>query len=110
MRRSARALTLQSFLERLHGVQRQGEGHLAFCPFHRDRGNRSLSINASGGKILVHCFAGCTAEEIVTALNLTLADLFTRRPRPSVSSRYLRRAQGRGREGEEALTERSPKP
>ena len=40
---------------------------LACCPAHDDR-NPSLSVSDKNGKILVHCWAGCTQEEVISAL------------------------------------------
>jgi AAA domain/Toprim-like len=47
----------------------------ARCPSHDDPKN-SLSIADQPDKILIRCFAGCSSEQIVTALQLRLADLF----------------------------------
>src|SRR6266536_183484 len=45
------------------------------CPAHDDSAP-SLSVQLqSDGKILLHCHAGCRAEDIVAALGLTMADL-----------------------------------
>lgn len=53
----------------------------ASCPgsLHR-RGDRSagLAIKQTGDRVLLHCPAGCSAAEIVTAVGLSLADLFER--------------------------------
>src|SRR3954470_14083797 len=52
----------------------------ALCPGHADR-NPSLHVSeAADGRVLLHCFAGCTTETIVAALGLTLADLFPKDP------------------------------
>jgi len=60
----------------LKNVKRTSNGLSAACPAHADRKN-SLSIGqGSDGRILVNCFAGCTAERIVKAAGLTMADLF----------------------------------
>lgn len=71
-------------LNRLDSVRPQGaDSWTAKCPAHADR-HPSLSISVSGdGKILVHCFAGCSALAVVQACGLTLADLFPRRLKPS---------------------------
>jgi AAA domain/Toprim-like len=46
------------------------------CPSHNDE-KPSLSIGEGhGDKVLLKCFAGCSVENIVTALGLTMADLF----------------------------------
>jgi hypothetical protein len=58
----------------------------ACCPAHDDR-NPSLSITEiSDGTLLLKCWAGCSAAEIVTAVGLTLRDLF-----PNCVGRHPRR-------------------
>lgn len=48
----------------------------ALCPAHGDK-HPSLHISeGEDGKILINCKAGCTAEEIVAALDLEMSDLF----------------------------------
>jgi DNA primase (bacterial type) len=49
---------------------------MAKCPAHNDR-RPSLSIRETeDGKVLLKCWSGCGAAEIVNALGLSLADLF----------------------------------
>lgn len=49
----------------------------ARCPAHDDR-RASLSVAAGDdGRALVYCFAGCPTPEVVEALDLDMADLFT---------------------------------
>ncbi|WNK19360.1 CHC2 zinc finger domain-containing protein [Halomonas piscis] len=68
------------FLDRLDKVQSKGpERWAACCPAHDDRGP-SLSVRvADDGKLLVHCFAGCGAADVVAAVGLELSDLFPKR-------------------------------
>jgi DNA primase len=67
-------VTLDDLLTRLHRVSKCGAGYVACCPAHDDR-HPSLSIGVGAtGRILVHCFAGCAPEQIVSALGLSLAD------------------------------------
>ncbi len=48
----------------------------ARCPAHADT-SPSLSIReGQDGRVLVHCFAGCTSLAIVAKLGLTIGDLF----------------------------------
>lgn len=69
-------------LSRLDGVRTTAKGKwIARCPAHGDK-NPSLSICAVDDRILVHCWAGCTAGDVVAAAGLRLADLFDR-PLPS---------------------------
>lgn len=50
-------------------------GHTALCPAHEDHAP-SLSVSeGESGRILLYCHAGCSCEEITSALGLTLADL-----------------------------------
>ena len=68
-------MKIDQFLEQLPGAKRNGNGWTARCPAHEDR-VASLSLDEDDGKILVHCHAGCTAEDVVAALGLTMRDLF----------------------------------
>ncbi|MFC2083310.1 phage/plasmid primase, P4 family, partial [Candidatus Bipolaricaulota bacterium] len=59
----------------LDGVTKSGTGQwTALCPAHDDS-KPSLSISATGDKILLHCFAGCETEAVVQALGLNMRDL-----------------------------------
>jgi hypothetical protein len=72
---------LETLLDRLPGAKKAGNGWSARCPAHEDR-KASLSIAAGDdGTALVKCHAGCDAAAIVSALGLTLADLFPQRAR-----------------------------
>lgn len=68
-------------LSKLDGVKRTGEGrYLARCPAHQDK-RASLTIRETDDqKTLVHCFAGCSVHEIVSAVGLEISDLFPPRP------------------------------
>lgn len=79
-------------LDKLQNVrQLTTGGHTARCPAHEDK-NNSLKIDVGDeGQALVHCHAGCTADAIVAALNLTLADLFP----PKAQATITRNGRGR---------------
>lgn len=68
-------------LPHLHKVKRTGPvTWLACCPAHEDR-SPSLSIKeADDGRLLLKCWAGCSADEVVGAVGLAMADLFPPRP------------------------------
>jgi hypothetical protein len=71
-------MLITDFIDRLERVKRTASGWTARCPAHQDR-SPSLHVAAGDdGRILVRCHAGCTAEQIVAALGLDLADLFDR--------------------------------
>lgn len=68
------------FLDRLERVRQTAPSRWdACCPSHEDR-NASLSVheNAEGWTIL-KCHVGCSSDDIVAAMRLTLADLFPER-------------------------------
>ena len=49
---------------------------IACCPAHDDK-NPSLAIRQiDDGRTLIHCFAGCSATEILNALGLSFDDLY----------------------------------
>lgn len=66
---------VELLLSKLTGVAQSGAGWKALCPAHADK-NPSLSIAISDGKILLHCFAGCSTENVMGAIGLDLSLLF----------------------------------
>jgi len=63
-------------ISRLEGVKDTGQDRWnARCPAHEDR-SPSLAIKEVNDRLLVHCFAGCSTYEIVSAVGLELSDLF----------------------------------
>lgn len=48
---------------------------MARCPAHGDRAP-SLSVSIGNAAVLLHDFGGCSKENIVAAIGLTMADLF----------------------------------
>jgi hypothetical protein len=67
----------EDVLDRLDVATRNGEKAMSFCPTHDDRTNPSLSLKAENGRLLLHCFAGCRPEDIVSELGLQMKDLFS---------------------------------
>jgi len=64
-------------LQRLQKVRRTGAGRwIACCPAHDDRSPSLTVREADGGRVLIHCFGGCSVQEVVGALGLELGDLF----------------------------------
>jgi hypothetical protein len=74
-------VTVEQLLDHLDGMRPTGNGSwIARCPAHDDR-NPSLSVAlGDDGRVLLKCHAGCTTEEIVASIGLTMADLFAERP------------------------------
>jgi len=97
-------------LSRLNRVRSTGPDTWdASCPGplhqHGDR-NPSLSVKAVDDRVLLRCHAGCGNDEIVTALGLSLADLYdkplTHCGKPL--SRFQRKRYGQARGALKALT------
>jgi len=77
------ARSTKNLLDTIHRFECvQSAGHekwMAFCQAHDDgktQKRRSLSLKIVDGRILVHCFAGCSTIKAVTAAGLTMSDLF----------------------------------
>lgn len=70
-------MTIDEILTLLKGARQVGSGQwVARCPAHDDR-NPSLSIaEGEDGRILLHCFAGCSVENICSALGIEVRDLY----------------------------------
>ncbi|MEI8374421.1 MAG: hypothetical protein WCJ35_16475 [Planctomycetota bacterium] len=65
-------------LSRLSKPERNSSGWQARCPAHRDS-NPSLAVTlGADGRVLLHCFAGCSVEDVVQAIGLKVQDLFPR--------------------------------
>ncbi len=63
-------------LNKLSGVKKTAGSHMAKCPAHEDK-TASLSIKTvEDGKTILHCFAGCSTDDILTKIGLTFADLY----------------------------------
>jgi len=59
----------------LDRVRQHGNTAMARCPSHDD-GSASLSLSRKQDRTLIHCFAGCTADEVLAAVGMNLRDLF----------------------------------
>lgn len=57
------------------GARRVGSGWMALCPAHEDR-NPSLSVSEGDMCALVTCHAGCETEAVLSALGISMRDLY----------------------------------
>jgi hypothetical protein len=73
-------MTAEALLDRLDGVHQVGRGRWrARCPAHDGKNREVLSIGeTTDGTVLVKCFHGCSAADVVAAVGLKLGDLFPR--------------------------------
>lgn len=78
-------------LSRLTHVHPAGQGRwMATCPAHGSGKNKALSIAVKGDRLLLHCFAGCSADAVLAALGLTWRDLYKGESRPWQTPGYYR--------------------
>ena len=74
-------MNLSQFIAHIESVthtapKKSGDRYICRCPAHDDQ-NASLSIGeGTDGKILIKCHANCSVESVVSALGLSVADLF----------------------------------
>ena len=81
-----------SFLNKLQHVKALEQNQWTAdcpCPTHKTPA-KHLAISLEDNKILVHCFGSDTAEDVVTAIGLTLSDLFIDdiKPTPKIAAEY----------------------
>lgn len=68
------------FLSRLGKVRKSGKRWMACCPAHADKSPSLMVSERPDGSIGLSCFAGCSTEDVVAAVGLTMADLFLDSP------------------------------
>jgi hypothetical protein len=80
-----------TLIARLDKVKSTGpSAWVACCPAHEDK-KPSLSIRGLDDRVLVHCWAGCGAADVVAAVGLSLADLFERDDSKTICDLHVRR-------------------
>ena len=69
-------MSVETLLNRLDKVRQTGPGKwIARCPAHQDK-SPSLSVLDTGTRTVIHCFAGCEAEDVLAAVGLGWRDLY----------------------------------
>lgn len=63
-------------LAKLSKVSGNGVQYKACCPAHEDRSPSLSLLFNQDGRILIHCHAGCSAEEVLESIGLSLTDLY----------------------------------
>lgn len=85
-------MSADALLGLLDKVKATGRGRWqACCPAHDDQGP-SLSVRElDDGRVLIHCFAGCSALEVVESVGLSIGQLFPERQASTERLRSERR-------------------
>jgi hypothetical protein len=74
-------MSADALLSRFDGVKRIGPDRwIGRCPAHDDRSPSMAVRELDDGRVLIHCFAGCSVEEILSAAGLDFQALFPERP------------------------------
>lgn len=69
-------MSVKTILDRVKHRETKKDQWVAVCPAHSDN-SPSLHIKEKDdGRVLIHCKAGCGANEILSALGLEFGDLF----------------------------------
>ena len=74
-------MSVEALLDRLDKVRAASPGNwLACCPAHDDK-RPSMTVRAlDDGRVLVHCFGGCSVESILGAIGMEFDALFPPKP------------------------------
>jgi hypothetical protein len=65
-----------NLLNRLEKVKGKKGRWTACCPAHGDKSPSLAITQLDDGRILLKCFAGCSAYEVVSAVGMDMTDLF----------------------------------
>lgn len=69
-------MDIKDFINRLDKAKETSPGqYMACCPAHNDK-TPSLAVSEKDGNIVLHCHCGCKSEDVVTAMGLSMQDLF----------------------------------
>ena len=81
---------VEILLSRIEKARPTGRGSwIACCPAHEDRHPSMTIRETEDGTVLVHCFSGCSVEQILAAVGLEFDALFP--PRPVDHAKPMRR-------------------
>lgn len=70
----------EELLSRLQKVRGRNGSWTACCPAHQDKSPSLAVRETKDGRILLHCFGGCSIDSIVSSLGVQMTDLFPERP------------------------------
>ena len=73
-------MKVERLLSGLRKLKKTGAGEwVACCPAHEDR-SPSLAIKETeDGRVLIHCFAGCEPQAILSSVGLKFSDVMPER-------------------------------
>jgi hypothetical protein len=69
-------MRLSEVLDRLAKVRGKNGRYTASCPAHEDKSPSLALRELDDGRILLHCFGGCSTDAVLGAIGLDMTDLF----------------------------------
>ena len=85
-------MSAETVLAGLHKVRRSGQRlWSACCPAHEDRSPSLAVKETDDGRVLLHCFGGCSVDSVLGALGLGMDALFPPRPAAGTGMQRVRR-------------------
>jgi hypothetical protein len=69
-------MRLSEVLDRLAKVRGKNGRYTASCPAHEDKSPSLALRELDDGRILMHCFGGCSTDAVLGAIGLDMTDLF----------------------------------
>jgi hypothetical protein len=69
-------MRLSEVLDRLTKVRGKNGRYTASCPAHEDKSPSLALRELDDGRILLHCFGGCSTDAVLGAIGLDMTDLF----------------------------------
>lgn len=96
-------MNIDAFLSRLEKVRGRNGKWKACCPAHEDR-EPSLSIaQHPDGRVLLHCFAGCSTVDVLAAVGMSMKDLMPEKIADYLPGAYAKREKSTQEEHDEIL-------
>jgi hypothetical protein len=67
---------VENLISRLQVVKGRNGAWTARCPAHEDKSPSLAVREGEDGRVLLHCFGGCSTADVLGAIGLDMSDLF----------------------------------
>lgn len=67
---------VENLISRLEVVKGRNGAWTARCPAHADKSPSLAVREGEDGRVLLHCFGGCSTADVVASISLDMTDLF----------------------------------
>lgn len=67
---------VENLISRLEVVKGRNGAWTARCPAHADKSPSLAVREGEDGRVLLHCFGGCSTADVVASIGLDMTDLF----------------------------------